>query len=498
MPLRLYNTLTQAKAPFQTVRPGKVGMYVCGPTVYSNSHVGHMVGPVIFDTIKRYLVYSGYEVTWVVNITDVDDKLIVQAQKDGVTVKALADRVTEDYLQCLHALGVDSIDHMPKATEHIGEIVAMTQGLIDKGFAYPSGGDVYFEVAKAAEYGKLSHRDPEQLEAGARIEPTAIKRQPGDFALWKGSKPGEPSWDSPWGPGRPGWHIECSAMSMKILGEHFDIHGGGLDLVFPHHENEVVQSESFSGKPFATYWLHNGLLTKSGKKISKSDPGTVVLMADLLEKYDPDTLRCLFLSSHYRRPIDYGPDRLNELARGLQAFYSLFDRFEAIAGETFYDLDAPTRQADEPLAVAVPRLAEVGEIRGQFLEAMDDDFNTGGALGELFELVKVLRKFAAAKLAEPASPADDDRAAFRDGMVVLKELTQILGLFREPRAKIEAEPASQGLTTPLLDLLVELRARVRQEKNFAMADEIRGRLAAIGVTLEDRPDGTAWKIDALP
>src|SRR5947209_1501937 len=337
--IRLYNTLTQAKEPLRTVVPGRVGMYVCGPTVYSNSHVGHMVGPVIFDTIRNYLVYSGYGVTWVVNITDVDDKLIVRVREQGATeadmaarVKDLAGRMTADYLACLEALGVDGIDHMPRATEHIGDIIAITQGLIDKGFAYPSRGDVYFDVTRAPEYGKLSHRDPEELQAGARIEPTAVKRHPGDFALWKGSKPGEPAWDSPWGPGRPGWHIECSAMSMKLLGEHFDIHGGGLDLVFPHHENEVVQSESYSSKPFATYWLHNGLLTKAGKKISKSDPGTVVLMRDLLRKHDPDTLRCLFLSSHYRRPIDYGPGRLDELARGLEAFWSLSDRFGRIAG----------------------------------------------------------------------------------------------------------------------------------------------------------------------
>ena len=288
-------------------------MYVCGPTVYSPSHVGHLVGPVIFDTIKRYLVYCGYEVTWVVNITDVDDKLIVAAKQEGTTVKDLAERVTADYLKCLEALGVDSIDRMPRATEHIDDIIAMTEGLIERGFAYASGGDVYFDVTRDAEYGKLSHRDPEALQAGARIEPTERKRNPGDFALWKGSKPGEPSWESPWGPGRPGWHIECSAMSMKLLGETFDIHGGGLDLVFPHHENEVAQSESFSGKPFARYWMHNGLLTREGKKISKSDPETVVLMGELLQKYDADTLRVLYLSSHYRRPIDYGAGRLDEL-----------------------------------------------------------------------------------------------------------------------------------------------------------------------------------------
>ena len=488
MALRLYNTLTQTKEPFQTVQPGKVGMYVCGPTVYSNSHVGHMVGPVIFDTIKRYLVYLGYNVTWVVNITDVDDKLIIQAEKDGTTVKDLADRVTEDYLACLKALGVDGIDHMPKATEHIAEIVGMTQALIDKGFAYASAGDVYFDVTKAPEYGKLSHRDPEALQAGARIEPSSIKRHPGDFALWKGSKPGEPAWESPWGLGRPGWHIECSAMSMKLLGEHFDIHGGGLDLVFPHHENEVVQSESYSGKTFATYWLHNGLLTKAGKKISKSDPGTVILMGDLLRDHDPDTLRCLFLSSHYRRPIDYGPGRLDELARGLEAFWSLFDRFERLTGESFFSLEAAkTRDAPRP----VSPIAEVEEHRTRFLEAMDDDFNTGGALGELYELARAMNREAdARKLETERDPVAVE--TFRSGLVVLKELTQILGLFTRPRAK--AEPSRDKLTGPLLDLLVELRTRVRKEKNFALADDIRKKLAELGVTLEDRPDGTSWKI----
>ncbi len=314
MPLRVYNTLSQTKEPFQTVQPGKVGMYVCGPTVYSPSHIGHLVGPVIFDTIKRYLVYLGYEVMWVVNITDVDDKLIVQAQKDGTTVLELAERVTRDYLDCLAALGVDGIDQMPRATEHIREIIAINQELIAKGFAYESGGDVYFDVGKAPEYGKLSHRDPEDLLAGARIEPSALKRHPGDFALWKRSKPGEPSWESPWGPGRPGWHIECSAMSMKYLGRHFDIHGGGLDLVFPHHENELVQSESYSGETFASYWLHNGLLTKQGRKISKSDPDTIVLMSDLLAGplagHPPRAVALEPLSSPDRfRPESAGGDR---------------------------------------------------------------------------------------------------------------------------------------------------------------------------------------------
>jgi cysteinyl-tRNA synthetase len=557
MPLRVYNTLTQTKEPFRTVTPGKVGMYVCGPTVYSPSHIGHMVGPVIFDTVKRYLVYLGFEVSWVVNITDVDDKLIVQAQKDGTTVNDLAERVTADYLHCLEALGVDGIDRMPRATEHIAEILAITQGLVDRGFAYASEGDVYFDVTRAPEYGKLSHRDPEELQAGARVEPSSRKRHPGDFALWKSSKPGEPSWESPWGPGRPGWHVECSAMSMKLLGPHFDIHGGGLDLVFPHHENEVVQSESFTGQTFATYWMHNGLLTKDGKKVSKSDPGTVILMSDLLQRHDADTLRALFLASHYRRPIDYGPTRLQELKKGLQNFNKLFDRFESITQESFYNLVAPTRANDfsvgrqeidtsgTPAYRQSKLLTEVGDHRQRFLDAMNDDFNTGGAFGELFEVCRVLSRFAASLT--PGNSADLDD--LRRGMTVLKELTQILGLFRVPRIGTEA-PSERRMhsaemigTVPaevienikksketeaarvqdLLGRLQELKkvfddqysesqremkrmgylvgrlAAVRDEyrkaKDYASADRIRDILAACKVYLEDGPEGTRHRME---
>lgn len=498
MPLRVYNTLTQTKEPFQTVRPGKVGLYVCGPTVYSFSHIGHMVGPVIFDTIKNYLVYSGYDVTWVVNITDVDDKLINRVREEGATqvdmaarVKQLAETVTADYLGCLEALGVTGIDHMPRATEHINGIIRITQGLIDKGFAYPSQGDVYFDVTRSRNYGKLSHRDPEELQAGARIEPTSLKRHPGDFALWKGSKPGEPAWESPWGPGRPGWHIECSAMSMELLGEHFDIHGGGLDLIFPHHENEVAQSESYTGKPFATYWLHNGLLTRGGRKISKSDPETVVEMRDLLAHHEPDTIRALLLSSHYRRPIDYSNDRLDEIARGLQTFRNLFDRVERINGQNFYNWEA-SRHRDDAAVSGAPEA--VREHRQRFLEAMDDDFNTGGALGELYEIARVLNRFADAERLESPDRDPSKMAAFQQGVVVLKELTQILGLFRRP--PVQSGAPQDQLTGPLLDLLVQLRTRLRKEKNFGLADEIRQRLGELGVVLEDRPDGTGWKVEA--
>ncbi len=382
---------------------------------------------------------------------------------------------------------------MPRATEHIGEIIAINQALIDKGFAYESGGDVYFDVGKAAEYGKLSHRDPEELLAGARIEPSALKRHPGDFALWKRSKPGEPSWQSPWGPGRPGWHIECSAMSMKYLGRHFDIHGGGLDLVFPHHENELVQSESYTGEPFASYWMHNGLLTKDGKKISKSDPGTIVLMSDLLKVHPPDTLRALLLSSHYRRPIDFGPDRLDEIERGLQTFYRAFERFTELTGERFDQLAAPARRGElDPGGSAL--LEEIAEHRQQFLDAMDDDFNTGGAIGELFEIVHALNRFAN-QLTAGSGPRDGRPARRVSG-----------GHGRAQGAEPDPGPvpaAGRRRPTrrrcpdrrPCSACLIDLRARLRKEKNFGLADEIRNRLSELGVTLEDRPDGTRWRIE---
>src|SRR5579883_481460 len=336
MALRVYNTLTRQKEEFRPVEPGKVRMYVCGPTVYKPSHIGHMVGPVIFDTVKRFLTYLGYQVTWVVNITDVDDKLIARARELGTTVQELAERMTADYLDCLKKLNATGIDHMPRATEHIPEMIEIMRGLIDKGHAYASGGDVYFDVTSDPDYGKLCNRDPEQLEAGSRIEVSEKKRNPGDFALWKASKPGEPSWDSPWGPGRPGWHIECSAMSMRLLGTTLDIHGGGLDLQFPHHENELAQSESYSGATFVRYWMHNGLMKIGDEKISKSK-GNEIVVSELLQRHPPETLRFFLLATHYRRPIDFSDERLQEIQRGLDNFHRFFERYERITGQSFFD-----------------------------------------------------------------------------------------------------------------------------------------------------------------
>ncbi len=504
MALRVYNTLTRQKEPFQTVHPGKVGMYLCGPTVYKPSHVGHMVGPVIFDTVKRYLSYLGYQVTFVVNITDIDDKIIKEAAAQKRDWKELAEGVTADYLDHLKRLGVTSIDQFPRATDYIGEIQRIIGGLIDKGFAYASGGDVYFDVTKDPDYGKLCNRDPEQLEAGARIEVSDKKRNPGDFALWKGAKPGEPKWDSPWGPGRPGWHIECSAMSMKLLGQTLDIHGGGLDLQFPHHENELAQSESLTGQPFARYWMHNGLMrirAQASKikgdaaggegelqKMSKS-LGNEIVVREVLKRHDPETLRFLLVNTQYRSPIEYSEDRLAELRRSLESFHRFFERYQRITGRSFYALEAPTKRGEFP--AETPFLQEVARARERYLECMDDDFNTGGAVGMLNELLTALNRFADARELEGGKPDPADVRAFERGVVVLKELSQILGLFQQPPATKEA--GQDELVGGLMQLLIDLRTEARKAKNFALGDQIRKRLSELGVTLEDRPGGTGWR-----
>jgi cysteinyl-tRNA synthetase len=488
MTLRVYNTLSRQKEEFRTVTPGKVGMYVCGPTVYKPSHIGHMVGPVIFDTVRRYLQYLGYEVRFVVNITDVDDKLIVRARELNTTVKELAEKMIADYLDCLKKLGVEGITDLPRATEHIPDMITLIKGLIDKGYAYPAGGDVYFDVARDPDYGKLCHRDPEQMEAGARIEVTDKKRNPGDFALWKAAKPGEPQWDSPWGPGRPGWHIECSAMSMKYLGTTLDIHGGGLDLQFPHHENELAQSESYTGQPFARYWMHNGLMKMGHTKMAGS-VGNVINVVDLFKKHDPETVRFLLLGTHYGSPIEYSEERLAEVRRALESFYRFFERYQRITKKSFFDVTAPTRRTK--FEATTDFLHEIGRLRDRFLETMDDDFNTGGAVGVLYELLTALNRFADTRHLEELPPADAVND-FQGGVVVLRELSQILGLFREtPKT---AKAGDDQLANGLMQLLIDLRTELRKAKNFALADLIRKRLGELGVTLEDRPGGTGWRV----
>jgi cysteinyl-tRNA synthetase len=469
------------------------------------------VGPVIFDTIKRYLMYCGYEVNWVVNITDVDDKLIAQMHERGVPMSEIADEMTIDYLNNLRALGVDQIDHMPRATEHMDGIIQFTQTLIDKGVAYASGGDVLFDVTKDPGYGKLSNRRPEEQQ-GEGGGAASKKRNPGDFAVWKAAKPGEPAWDSPWGKGRPGWHIECSAMSKALLGETFDIHGGGLDLVFPHHENELAQSECCHGKPMVKYWLHNGLLRKSdasGKIGGKSDRGTdsgggggkmsrsagAGGLADVIAAQGGERIRFFLLKTHYRSTVLYGDEGLAEAATALETFYRFFERFQKITKQRFFNLPAPTKRAvGDFQAGSDALLAAVYYRRASFLQNMDDDFNTGGAIADLFDLVRELNKYADQQKLDEVTDVKDARIrSFVQATRVLRELSSILGLFRTTPA--QRGGAGEGVVPKLMQLFIDLRAEARAKKDFATGDKIRNTLAEAGITLEDRKGGaTEWRM----
>ena len=525
--LRIYNTLAKRKEPFTTVRPGKVGIYLCGPTVYDKAHIGHMVGPVIFDSIKRYLKYSGYDVTWVVNITDVDDKLIKKANERGISMLQVAEEYIADYRQNLAALGVDQIDSFPRATECMPDIIRFIECLVHRGFAYASDGDVYFDVGKDPDYGKLSNRSIESMQ-GEGGETAARKRHVADFALWKSAKPGEPAWDSPWGAGRPGWHIECSAMSKKILGETFDIHGGGLDLVFPHHENEIAQSECCHAKPMVLYWAHNGLLragTSSGKVGGRSEreqrgataglPSSAAGatgsasadvdavggkmsrskgaggLADLIQRQGGERIRFFLLRTHYRSTVLFNEPAIEEAGVGLETFYRLFKRYSRITGAQFYSLTPPTTRGATPLAVGKePVLNAAEQCRARFLAAMDDDFNTGGAIGELFELAKITNRYCDEKDLEGAGRRDAASVATLDLlMTTVKELAGILGLFKQPPAEAGG---ADDLLAKLMPLVIDLRASARKNKNFAVADKIRDGLAPLGITLEDRAGGTEW------
>ena len=499
MSLRIYNTLSRQKELFSPVVPGKVGIYLCGPTVYKPPHMGHMVGPVIFDAVKRYLVYKGFEVTWVVNITDVDDKLIDQANEEKISMQAVAERCTKDYLDCLALLGVDTIDKTPKASEHIVEIIAMTTKLIEKGNAYSTDGNVWFDVTKDEDYGKLANRKPEEQTSGTRALEGAGKRNPADFSLWKAAKPGEPSWDSPWGKGRPGWHIECSAMSNKYLGDTFDIHGGGMDLMFPHHENELAQSECCSGKKFVNFWMHNGLTRVKTKlasgewkdeKESKS-LGNIRDARQMISSLGADLVRYLLLSSHYRSPIETGDEVIAASRKGLASFQRLFTRVERITGQPLpdkgVDMDMASRELlDSPALVDFVRNCLNFKMR--FLEMMDDDFNTAGAIAVLHELAGATNAFIETTSIERTKHAETLQAVVAAAQTV-KNLGNVLGFFRV-RSAAPAEDSS--LTDGLMKLLINLRNEARKSKNFALADEVRNGLTALGITLEDRADGTGW------
>ncbi|HET6249259.1 MAG TPA: cysteine--tRNA ligase [Tepidisphaeraceae bacterium] len=503
MTLRVYNTLSKQKELFQPVKPGEVGMYVCGPTVYKPPHMGHLVGPVIFDAVKRYLQYKGFKVTWIVNITDVDDKLIVEAANQNTTVSQIAERCTKDYLDVLAMLGIDTIDRFPKASEHIGEIIALIEKLIAKDHAYAADGNVWFAVGSDSDYGKLSHRNTEEQEAGTRDLEGSGKRSGADFALWKAAKPGEPMWDSPWGRGRPGWHIECSAMSMKYLGESFDLHGGGMDLLFPHHENELAQSESASDKPFVKYWMHNGLTRVATKtpggqteyvKESKS-LGNIRDARKFIGEHGADFVRYLLLSTHYRSPIDFSEEVMASTKKGQQKFQRLFERIERLGGqlqaEKGDDMDRASGALLETSHAAYARA--VLTLKVKFLEAMDDDFNTAGAIAALHEMAGEVNGFIERNELEKSRTPELLTAATA-GAQSVKNLGAVLGLFN---AKLAAAGAVAGQADPLpgqlMQLVIGLRAELRKAKNFALADQLRKDLTAIGITLEDRADGTIWR-----
>lgn len=512
--IRVYNTLSKSKEIFQPIDPPRVGIYLCGPTVYAESHIGHMVGPVIFDTIKRYLRYSGYDVTWVVNITDVDDKLIAKSRERKVPVSQIAIEMTADYLANLRELGVNQIDYMPRATDHIDQIIAFIANLEKKGFAYSVDGDVFFDVSKDPQYGQLSNRTAE-MQQGEGGDAAAKKRSASDFALWKQAKQGEISWTSPWGEGRPGWHIECSAMSHSILGRTFDIHGGGLDLMFPHHENELAQSGCCHGSPMANYWMHNGLMRagEKGKVGGKSDRNSAQESVDssagkisrskgdgglssVIRRHTGERIRFFLLRTHYRSTIVYNDEGLQEAGSSLEGFYRFFDRFNEISGDSFYELNVPTSRGETPLSSAShPLLDSARDALNRFHAAMDDDFNSGLAVSVLFDLLRSLNRHIDQKSLSAKSPQDhEDMNALVETTTVLRQLSNVLGLFIKP---IVGSGSNNEADTELLDnamqLLIDLRKDARANQDYATADTIRKRLTEMGVALLDTKEGTNWE-----
>jgi len=452
--IKIYNTLTGHLDEFKPLKENEVSMYVCGPTVYNYIHIGNARPAIFFDTVRRYLEYRGYKVTYVQNFTDVDDKMINKANIENVSIKEIAER----YIK------------RPRATDNIDEMIKIIQALIDKGYAYESNGDVYFEVNKYKDgYGELSKQNIEDLESGARINVNEVKRDPLDFALWKASKPNEPSWDSPWGKGRPGWHIECSAMSRKYLGNSFDIHGGGLDLIFPHHENEMAQSKCACGGTFARYWMHNGYIKINGEKMSKS--GSFVLLRDILKHFEGRVIRLFVLGSHYRKPMDFSDEELNQTKSSLERIENTLKRIKELDREHIKGTD----DCQELLATKK-------EMEAKFIEAMDEDFNTAQALGHIFELVKAVNKTL------------DEANISKKGLEVIDEVYSYLVMIIQDvlGVKLKLEVEVNNISADLIELILELRRNAREEKNWALSDKIRDRLLELGIKIKDGKDKTTW------
>ena len=464
MTLRVYDTLRREKSEFTTIEEGKVRMYVCGPTVYDSAHVGHAMSALVFDVIRRYLIYRGYDVHYVMNFTDVDDKIIARASQKGVEPVALAEQYINEFQQNLSDLNILPATEHPRATEEIDAIIEMVARLLENDAAYEVDGDVYFRVENDKEYGKLSGRNLEDMNAGARIRVDQRKENPMDFAVWKAAKPGEPAWDSPWGPGRPGWHIECSAMNLSHLGQQIDIHGGGNDLIFPHHENEIAQTEAITGKAFARYWMHNGMLQLKGEKMSKSI-GNLVPINDFIQEHSGDVMRLMVIGSYYRSPLTFTDEvvEANEhaLDRLLSAKRPAMPGAEGAAEETLNKLEA-----------------QIKATRQGFIEAMDDDFNSAGALGHIFDLVRMINQARAEKATdEELAPAQQ----------TFNELTAVLGL------ELKSGENTTSQADAFIDLLLMLRQELRQQKLFSLADRIRDELLSLGVVIEDTPQGSTWR-----
>jgi len=487
--LKVYNTLTRKKEPFVTMEEGIVKMYVCGMTTYSDAHIGHARTYVAFDIIRRYLEYKGYEVLYVQNITDIDDKIIKAANAAKMDALEYSAMYAKKCLEDMENLGIKAANIYPKASEHINDMIELTKKLIDRGYAYVADGDVYFSVEKFEDYGKLSKQDMKQIKAGARIEPGEKKRKPEDFALWKAAKPGEPKWQSPWGDGRPGWHIECSTMSTKYLGIPFDIHGGGQDLIFPHHENEIAQSEAAYGRRFVNYWLHSGMLKVRGEKMSKS-LGNIINIRDALQQWDAEALRFFFASYHYRSPADYSEEALKNAENAVKRLRVAKEKLEELAGK---DAKFDKRKLDEK---EKEYLEAVEIFKRKFEEAMDDDFNTPKAIEVIFDFVRKTNKF----LMEKEKP---DEKLCRYALNEYIKIANVLTLLQEEKKKLNEEAIKKlaeeygvkaDKAEDAIEKLLAIRRKAREEKNYKLADEIRDKLRQAGIEIEDVGKETKWRV----
>ena len=475
MEIKLYNTLTKRKETFLPLEVSRVKMYVCGVTVYDLLHIGHARSLVVFDVLYRYLKYRGYEVIYVRNFTDIDDKIITRAKEEGVDFRTIAERYIHEFYVDTKSLDLERPTFEPKATEHIPDMIEAVKRLLEKGYAYVVDGDVYFSVEKFPSYGKLSGRSLEGMLVGARVEPDPKKQNPLDFALWKASKPDEPYWDSPWGKGRPGWHLECSVMSQKYLGETLDIHGGGEDLIFPHHENEIAQSEALTGKPFVRFWLHNAFVKIEGEKMSKS-LGNVILLREILNLYHPEALRLFLLSKHYRTPIDYSPEALKENQRALERLYGMIQRAKMAEGFKEEGLD---------------KVKELTlSLKERFEEALSDDLNTARALGALFELLREVNKIQSPLPKEIGEKILEGLEVYQRVLGILKEDPEEF-FNRKRRKKLQ----EIGLSLEKLEELIKKREEARKKKDWETADNIRTFLSSYGIRLMDTPQGTKWDVD---